>query len=82
MAAIAAVATLPVYLEREAIITFAAVAEPIDLVLGAALGLIVLEAARRGAGSAIPIMVLLMFAYVFVGPLMPGIWVHPGFPLD
>jgi TRAP transporter 4TM/12TM fusion protein len=82
MVALAAAATLPVYVEWEAIITFAAVAEPIDLVLGAALGLIVLEAARRGAGSAIPIMVLLMFAYVFVGPLMPGIWVHPGFPLD
>jgi TRAP transporter 4TM/12TM fusion protein len=80
MVALAAAATLPVYAEWEAIITFAAVAEPIDLVLGAALGLIVLEAARRGAGAAIPVMVLLAFGYVFVGPLMPGIWVHPGFP--
>jgi TRAP transporter 4TM/12TM fusion protein len=80
MVALAAAATLPVYAEWEAIITLAAVAEPIDLVLGAALGLIVLEAARRGAGAAIPIMVLLAFGYVFVGPLMPGIWVHPGFP--
>ena len=82
MVALAAAATLPVYAEWEAIITLAAVAEPIDLVLGAALSLIVLEAARRGAGSAIPIMVLLAFGYVFVGPLMPGIWVHPGFPID
>lgn len=80
MAALAAAATLPVYAEWEAIITLAAVAEPIDLVLGAALSLIVLEAARRGAGAAIPVMVLLAFGYVFVGPLMPGIWVHPGFP--
>lgn len=80
MVALAAAATLPVYAEWEAIITLAAVAEPIDLVLGAVLSLIVLEAARRGAGSAIPIMVLLAFGYVFVGPLMPGIWVHPGFP--
>ncbi len=82
MVALAASATLPVYAEWEAIITLAAAAEPIDLVLGAALSLIVLEAARRGAGAAIPIMVLLAFGYVFVGPLMPGIWVHPGFPLD
>lgn len=82
MVALAAAATRPVYLEWEAIITLAAVAGPVDLVLGAALGLIVLEAARRGAGAAIPIMVLLAFGYVFLGPLMPGIWVHPGFPLD
>jgi TRAP transporter 4TM/12TM fusion protein len=44
--------------------------------------LILVDAARRAAGWAIPIMVMLMFVYVFAGAYMPGMWAHPGFPLD
>ena len=53
-----------------------------DLVLGACLMVVILEASRRATGLAIPICVIFMFGYVFLGPLMPGIWKHPGFPLD
>jgi TRAP transporter 4TM/12TM fusion protein len=53
-----------------------------DLILGGALMIIVLEASRRATGWAIPICVVIMFSYVFLGPIMPGMWVHPGFPLE
>lgn len=53
-----------------------------DLILGGALAVIVLEAARRATGWAIPICIVLMFAYVFIGPIMPGMWAHPGLPLE
>ncbi len=55
---------------------------PDSLVIGTRMMVAVLEAARRAAGSAIPIFVLLIFGYVFMGPIMPGIWTHPGFPLE
>ncbi|MBM3790665.1 MAG: TRAP transporter fused permease subunit [Acidobacteria bacterium] len=42
----------------------------------------VLESARRATGWAIPVIVLFMFVYVFLGSAMPGIWRHPGFPLE
>ncbi len=80
--AIAAVANLIVFLNWEEIATFTSSAETIDLLLGAVLMLTVLDAARRAAGLAIPLFVLAIFAYVFVGPWMPGIWTHPGFPLS
>lgn len=52
-----------------------------DLVLGVLLTLVVLEAARRATGWAIPIFVVLMFLYVFIGPYLSGTWQHPGFSL-
>jgi TRAP transporter 4TM/12TM fusion protein len=52
-----------------------------DYILGSALTLIVLDAARRGAGEAIPFFVLGIFIYVFLGPYMPGMWAHAGLPL-
>jgi len=54
----------------------------VGLVLGALLLLAILDAARRATGWAIPICVLLMLGYVFLGPAMPGRWQHPGFPLS
>ena len=81
MIAIAAIANLLVFFNWQDILMFVGTAGLGDLVLGAALSLIVLEGARRAAGLAIPIFVAIAFVYVFVGPYMPGIWVHPGFPL-
>ncbi|WP_024822684.1 TRAP transporter permease [Aminobacterium mobile] len=45
-----------------------------DLVLGTALMIIVLEAARRTVGPAIPIIVTLLFLYIYVAPHLGGIW--------
>jgi TRAP transporter 4TM/12TM fusion protein len=81
MTGVTLMATSLVFLNWQDIVSMVGVAGPLELTLGALLALIVLEAARRAGGAAIPVMVLLAFGYVFVGPLMPGIWAHPGFPL-
>jgi len=52
-----------------------------DLILGAALTLVILDATRRATGWVMPIVVALMFVYVFCGPLLPGMWKHPDLPL-
>ena len=49
-------------------------ASTFDLIIGTALILIILDAARRSVGWAIPIFVALLFLYVFAGPIMPGMW--------
>jgi TRAP transporter 4TM/12TM fusion protein len=76
------VANLLVFFNWQNIITYPGDANRWELALGAALIVILLDAARRASGWAIPVMVILMFLYVFAGPYMPGIWIHPGFPLE
>lgn len=75
-------ANLLVFVKWEDILTFPGDAEWYHLALGGALSIVILDAARRATGWAIPLCVILMFAYVFVGPYMPGTWTHPGFPLS
>lgn len=52
-----------------------------DLILGGALTLIILDVTRRATGWVMPIVVAFMFVYVFCGPLLLGMWKHPGLPL-
>ena len=52
--------------------------DPIDVVMGTTLTLVVLEATRRTMGWALVIITLGFMAYAFAGPWMPGILVHPG----
>ena len=80
--AVVVVANLLVFFDWQDIITYPGNASRWELVLGFVLVLILVDAARRAAGWAIPIMVALMFVYVFAGAYMPGMWAHPGFPLD
>jgi TRAP transporter 4TM/12TM fusion protein len=82
LAAVIAVANIRIFLNWEEIVTTTGSAGPADYLLGACLMALVLEAARRGTGWAIPLCVAGIFVYVFVGPYMPGIWIHPGFPLS
>jgi TRAP-type uncharacterized transport system fused permease subunit len=49
-------------------------ATSLDLLLGTALMVIVLEAARRTVGAAIPILVALLFSYIYVAPYLGGLW--------
>lgn len=49
-----------------------------DVVLGAVLVLVLLEATRRSVGWPLPIIALLFMSYALWGPAMPGILVHPG----
>lgn len=53
-----------------------------DLVLGGLLVITVLEAARRSVGIAIPILVLLLAAYIFMGDSFSGIWKLRGIDLE
>ena len=53
-----------------------------DLAIGVALILVVLEAARRTVGIAIPIMVFLLMGYIFAGSWFPGIWKLRGIDLE
>ncbi|MBN2394852.1 MAG: TRAP transporter fused permease subunit [Candidatus Atribacteria bacterium] len=53
-------------------------ASTFDLIIGSLLILVILDAARRSVGWAIPIFVVLLFIYIFVGPKMTGIWRLPG----
>lgn len=80
--ALVVAANAVVFVNWENIITYPGDATHVHHVLGMALAIIVLDAARRATGWAIPLCVILIFAYVFVGPWMPGRWTHPGFPLE
>jgi TRAP transporter 4TM/12TM fusion protein len=52
--------------------------DPIDVVMGTTLSLIVIEATRRTMGWALVLITLGFVAYAFAGPWMPGILIHPG----
>ena len=60
------------------------IAEPtlVDMALGIIATLLVLEATRRTAGMALPIIAIAFVLYGFLGPYMPGILYHPGIPLN
>ena len=78
--AVLAAANLVIFFYWQEILTYRRRPGMIDLVLGAAVVVVVLEAARRSTGWAIPVLVVLTFGYVFAGAYMPGRWAHPGFP--
>jgi len=44
--------------------------------------LLILELARRSSGLTLPVIAGLFVLYCFVGPWMPGVLHHRGFPLD
>ena len=50
----------------------------VDLIIGTLLIIVILDAARRSVGGAIPIVVGVLFLYVFLGPKLSGIWRLPG----
>jgi TRAP transporter 4TM/12TM fusion protein len=79
--AILALSNLQVFVNWLEIQTYPGETPVFGLVLAALLMAAVMEAARRATGWAIPACVGLMMIYVFLGPYMPGIWRHPGFPL-
>lgn len=50
----------------------------IDWVMGTICILVVLEACRRSVGAALPIISLVLLAYAYFGPALPGILRHAG----
>ncbi len=53
-----------------------------DVVIGTVLVCLLLEAARRALGPALPVLAMLFLLYSFVGPWMPPFLAHPGVPLE
>ncbi|MBT5947350.1 MAG: TRAP transporter permease, partial [Nitrospinaceae bacterium] len=53
-----------------------------DVVVGSILVCLLLEAARRALGPALPVLAMLFLLYCFIGPWMPPFLAHPGVPLD
>ena len=51
----------------------------IDILLGGAMVILVLEAARRTVGWALPTLATVAILYALLGPHLPGIWAHRGF---
>jgi len=52
-----------------------------DTVLGIALILLVLEAARRTTGWIMPFVCILFLAYAMLGPWLPAPWTHRGYDI-
>jgi len=55
---------------------------PIDVVLGTILILIVLEAARRTTGLAVPLIAVIFIGYVLCGPYLPDVLAHKGYSIE
>jgi len=53
-----------------------------DLILGITLIVILLEAARRTIGLAMPITAICFIIYAYVGPYLPGLLRHAGVPTE
>ena len=53
-----------------------------DRILGVALILLVLEAARRTSGWIMPLVCVLFIVYAMIGPWLPAPWTHHGYDVD
>jgi TRAP transporter 4TM/12TM fusion protein len=54
----------------------------LDQILGVALILLILEAARRTSGWIMPFVVVLFIVYAMVGPHLPAPWTHRGYDIS
>ena len=57
-------------------------AMPYELVMGALMILLVLEAARRATGIMLPILAAATIGYALLGGYIPGNWGHAGFSIQ
>lgn len=52
---------------------------PIEVIFGAILVVLLLEATRRCLGNGLPIIALIFLAYAYLGPYLPGVLQHKGY---
>ncbi len=57
----------------------ATVPERMDVILGVAFIVILLEATRRTTGPIMPVVAILFIAYAMLGPYLPPPWTHRGY---
>jgi len=53
-----------------------------DVAIGAAFTLVLVEAARRTMGLALPILAAIAVAYSYLGPIMPELFAHKGYSTE
>ncbi len=76
--AIIIVANVNTFLKAMQIYMIPGSASTFDLIIGTLLIIVILDAARRSVGWAIPIFVGILFLYILIGPKLSGIWRLPG----
>jgi len=54
---------------------------PIDVTMGSILILLVLEAARRSTGPAVPLIAIIFICYALFGPYLPDVLSHRGYSI-
>ena len=80
--ALSAVTFITMMVRFEQIIASAGRPEPIDVVVGTILVVLVLEGARRVTGWALPILAIVFILYGLFGRGLPGLFRHRGFDFD
>ena len=78
----AAAATLYIWWDYEGIVMRQGLPSVGDVWIGVVMIVLLLEAARRALGMALPILCIIFIAYSFLGPYMPEFLRHRGIPLD
>jgi TRAP transporter 4TM/12TM fusion protein len=81
LAAVGAYAALYVTLHHEALLSRVGTPEPMDIVVGSVLIVLVMEGTRRAVGLWLPAITTVFLAYTFVGPWMPELLSHRGYTI-
>ncbi len=79
---VAAAAVLYIWWDYEGIIMRQGLPSSADVWIGLVMIVLLLEAARRALGSALPILGIIFLGYSLYGPYMPEILRHKSIPLD
>lgn len=82
LAGVAAVTVLYIWWDYENIVQRSGLPSTLDIVMGAIMILLLLEAARRALGPALSILAALFLLYCFIGPWLPEFLRHRGIPFD
>jgi len=54
----------------------------LDVIMGTVLVLVILEAARRAAGPAVPLIAVVFIGYALFGPYLPDVLAHKGYSIE
>jgi TRAP transporter 4TM/12TM fusion protein len=82
LALVAAVTVLYIWWDYAQIVQRAGLPTQVDVWMGLVMIALLLEAARRAVGPALPILATLFLLYCFIGPWLPEFLRHRGIPLD
>jgi TRAP transporter 4TM/12TM fusion protein len=71
-----------IFIQSDSILKRAGTFGTTDVVMGSVLVLIVLEAARRAAGLAVPLIAVVFIGYALFGPYLPDVLAHKGYTVQ